>query len=562
MESTAPARLCSSVLCCLLDDSCKSAIPVFAPVRCEHLPQTRLLHDRWRSASEVICLVTTRFNDELAAEIDRLRMKLPQAPLMVVLLEGGRDDLQMISLGVQDYMVAGNCHGPLADRLDQVVARMQYEQSLRRLSHYDPLTGLANRGLFQDRLEQSLMQARRNGTNVGLLFIDIDRFRVVNDLYGHSLGDQLLVASSRRLAANLRRSDTIARLGGNSFAVILDGVRNINIVTAVASKISEALKQPFKVDGHEIFVTVSIGLDISCEASHDPGQMVRRTELALHQAKRDGRNACQVYTARNAPMDKIRVGLESALHYAMERDELRLAYQPQVSVIGEHFVGVEVLLRWQHPVLGMVAPNVFIPVLEDTGLIEPFGEWVLQKACGQYRQWLDMGLVAPHSKISVNLSPRQFRQRDLGQRIRDIINETGLPPANLTLEITESTLMYNLEQGAAMLSELRDMGISVAIDDFGTGYSSLAYLKDLPIDYLKIDRSFVKDIVTDANDAAIANSIIALAHNLGLKVVAEGVEDAAMLERLAGFGCDQYQGYFFARPVSADEIPALVQRCA
>lgn len=561
MQPTLPPGFCSTLLCCQIDAAQAVSAPAGMVLRCEYFRHIEQLLDRWCLMSEVVCLFSRCCSDELLDVIGRIRLKLPAAPLLVVLSETGSQDIELIGAGVQDYFCISDTE-EFTRRCDQAVARMQYEQALRRLSHFDPLTGLANRGLFQDRLEQSLMQARRNSVNVGLLFIDVDRFRVLNDLYGHPLGDKLLVACAQRLLANLRRSDTVARLGGNSFAVILDGVRSINIITAVAEKLSNALKLPFRIDDNEIFITVSVGVDISCEANYDPAQMVRRAELALHQAKRDGRNACQVYTAQVAPMDKIRVGLESALHHAMERDELRLAYQPQVSVVGEQFVGVEVLLRWQHPVLGLVAPNVFIPVLEDTGLIEPFGEWVLRQACKQYRLWLDQGVVAANSKISVNLSPRQFRQRDLGKRIRDAISETGLPPSNLTLEITESTLMYNLEQGAAMLSELRHMGVSVAIDDFGTGYSSLAYLKDLPIDYLKIDRSFVKDIVTDANDAAIANSIIALAHNLGLKVVAEGVEEQEILDRLAGFGCDQYQGYFFARPVSADEIPSLVKRCA
>ena len=560
MEPTLPVIYCTTLLCCTLPGHTPMVLPDTLHLRCEQLESAQLA-ERWRGASDVICLRVERCDERCFDSIASVRLRLPSAPILVLVDIPSRSDIRLIGMGIQGYCALED-GASLCRHADEAVARMQYEQTLRRLTHFDPLTGLANRGLFQDRLEQSLMQARRNGTNVGLLFVDVDRFRVVNDLYGHALGDKLLIECAQRMLGSLRRSDTVARLGGNSFAVILDGVRAVNVVMAVATKLNNSLKRPFRVDGNEIFLTVSIGVDISCEANYDPAQMVRRTELALHQAKRDGRNACQVYTAQVAPLDKIRVGLESALHHAMERDELRLAYQPQVSVVGQQFVGVEVLLRWQHPVLGMVAPNVFIPVLEDTGLIEPFGEWVLRQACRQYRHWLDTGDVHPHSKISVNLSPRQFRQRDLGQRIRDIITETGLPPANLTLEITESTLMYNLEQGASMLSELRRMGISVAIDDFGTGYSSLAYLKDLPIDYLKIDRSFVKDIVTDANDAAIANSIIALAHNLGLKVVAEGVEDAAMLERLAGFGCDQYQGYFFARPVSADEIPPLVCRCA
>ncbi|WP_221793099.1 putative bifunctional diguanylate cyclase/phosphodiesterase [Oceanobacter mangrovi] len=533
-------------------------------LRLETMHHLEQICDRWRSASEVVCLLGKQFDDSLRNTLERLRLKLPSAPLMVGLQDVG-DEVQLLELGVQEVFALGRA-SPDARQLERLanitIARMDYELALRSLTHFDPLTGLANRSLFQDRLEQSLIQARRNSLNVGLLFIDVDRFRVVNDIYGHSLGDQLLLACSHRLQKSLRRSDTVARLGGNTFAVILDSVRGTEVVTAVAQKLADALKAPFKLESHEIFVTVSIGIEISCEANYDAGQMVRRAELALHQVKRDGRNDCQIYSPQSAPIDKIRVGLESALHHAMERDELRLVYQPQISVVGNHFVGAEVLLRWQHPVLGLVSPAVFIPVLEDTGLIEPFGEWVLRQACKQYKYWLDQKLVTANSKISVNLSPRQFRQRDLGERIQQILQETGLPTANLTLEITESTLMYNLEQGAAMLSELRALGVRVAIDDFGTGYSSLAYLKDLPIDFLKIDRSFVKDIVDDRNDAAIANSIIALAHNLGLQVIAEGVESSDILAALESFGCDHYQGFFFAKPVEAEDIPELVSRCA
>lgn len=544
---------CSSLLCWTLNGSDASGF--LGSHACEVFDSLDAIADRWRHQREIVCIQATSYDEALSTAVQRLRLKLPTAPVVVVLERPGDLDAELISLGVQDCLTPADFLNPdCIWRLGLSVARMEQEQALRSLSNYDALTGLANRTLFHDRLEQSLIQANRNNTNVGLLFVDIDRFRVINDLHGHHVGDQLLVMFSQRVASKLRRSDTIARLGGNSFAVILDAVRGINVANAVASKLINAFRDPFIIDGHEIFVTISIGLDISDEANFDGGQMVRRAELALHQAKRDGRNACQVYSPKTAPIDKVRIGLESALHHAMERNEVYLVYQPQVSVMDQSLVGTEVLLRWQHPVLGNVSPGVFIPVLEDTGLIEPFGEWVLRTACMQYREWLDAGIVDAESKVSVNLSPRQFRQRDLGDRIRSAIAETGLPPQNLVLEITESTLMYNLQQGAALLSELRAMGVAVAIDDFGTGYSSLAYLKDLPIDYLKIDRSFVKDIVEDANDAAIANSIIALAHNLGLKVVAEGVESADILSVLRQFGCDQYQGYFFSKPIKPDEL--------
>ena len=518
----------------------------------------------WLEAQHgVVCLYSKRFNGWLEAAIERVRLMLPEAPLLV-LLEHLSDEEKLISAGVQEILSLHQAKsGLLSHVMLLAMARRQYDIDQKHAAHHDPLTGLANRGLFQDRLDHCLVQSQRRGLDVSLLFVDLDRFRVVNELHGHQFGDLLLIACAQRLRDTLRRSDTVARLGGNSFAVILEAgghQDNEQMSAAVAQKISTAFQRPFAIGGEEIFSTVSIGIELASRVSYDAGQLVRRAELALHQAKREGRNVSHVFCHRSSPADKIRVGLESALHHALEREELRLVYQPQVSISDQCFTGVEVLLRWQHPVLGDVSPAIFIPVLEETGLIERFGEWVLRNACQQYADWLSQGLVPEDSKLSVNLSPRQFRQRDLAERIQQLLADCALPPQRLTLEITESTLMVNLDHGVQILNRLRTLGVSVAIDDFGTGYSSLAYLKDLPIDYLKIDRMFVQDIVTDTHDAAIASSIINLAHNLGLKVIAEGVEDSAMLDVLAVFGCDQYQGFYFARPLPAADIPALVTR--
>lgn len=513
----------------------------------------------------VFCLSAMRYSGRLEAAVERVRLMLPEAPL-VVLLEHLSDEETLIRAGVQEVLSLYQAQsGVMLHAMRMAIARRQYDLEQKHAAHHDPLTGLPNRGLFQDRLDHCLVQNQRRGQEVSLLFVDLDRFRVVNELHGHPFGDRLLMACAQRLQQTLRRCDTVARLGGNGFAVILEVAgdqESVQVSTAVAQKIRAAFQQPFSIDGEEIFSTVSIGIELASRVSYDAGQLVRNAELALHQAKREGRNVSHVFCHRSSPANKIRVGLESALHHALEREELRLVYQPQVSVSDQSYTGVEVLLRWEHPVLGDVSPSVFIPVLEETGLIERFGEWVLRNACRQYADWLSRGLVPADTKLSVNLSPRQFRQRDLADSIPQLLADTGLPPQNLTLEITESTLMYNLSHGVQILNRLRQLGVSVAIDDFGTGYSSLAYLKDLPIDYLKIDRMFVQDIVTDTHDAAIASSIINLAHNLGLKVIAEGVEDSTMLDVLAVFGCDQYQGFYFARPVSADDIPALIARCA
>ena len=513
----------------------------------------------------IILVLAEQLNSELRASIERAQLTLADAGIVVALPQSELNEIncvRLIELGVQE-LVALETMAPSQwlHHIRQARARKNHETQLKRFSHYDPLTQLANRSLFQDRLEHNLIQNQRRNRGTGVLFLDLDRFRVVNDIYGHHIGDQLLIACAERMLEKIRRSDTLARLGSNNFAAILDDVDDEQGMNLVADKISRAFNEPFEVAGHEIFISVSIGMQLASRVNYEVGELVRHAELALHDAKRNGRNACVLYQGNSSPADKVRLGLESALHHALERDELYLAYQPQVEVDGNHFYGVETLMRWRHPVLGNVPPTVFIPVLEDTGLIDQFGLWAIETSCRQFAQWLSQGQVPPTAKVSVNLSPRQFRQPDLAQQIKNALETTGLPPQRLTLEVTESMLMNNLDQGVEVLAHLRQLGVAVAIDDFGTGYSSLSYLKDLPIDYLKIDRVFVKDIVTDANDAAIANSIIGLAHNLGLKVIAEGVEDAEILEMLRVFGCDQYQGFYFAKPVVADEIPGLAGRC-
>ena len=512
-----------------------------------------------------IVILAERINSELKAAIERIQLTLTDAAIIVALPSVQQlhyNSVNLIGLGVHE--LASWDESIMTDwqrLIEQARARRAYESQLKRFSHYDPLTQLANRSLFQDRLEHSLLQNQRRARGVGVLFLDLDRFRVVNDIYGHHIGDQLLVACAERMMEKVRRSDTLARLGSNSFAVILDDVDDDDGMYRVSDKLNQAFTQPFDIAGHEIFVSTSIGMQLASRVNFDVGELVRHTELALHDAKRNGRNARVLYREHHSPADKVRLGLESALHHALERQELYLAYQPQIDLNSCEFIGVEALMRWRHPVLGNVPPTVFIPVLEDTGLIDRFGLWAIQSACEQFSRWLQQQQIPSVAKLSVNLSPRQFRQPELAQQIKSALQSSRLSPKRLTLEVTESMLMNNLDQGIEMLAHLRRLGVSVAIDDFGTGYSSLSYLKDLPIDYLKIDRVFVKDIVTDDNDAAIANSIIGLAHNLGLKVIAEGVEDKDVLERLIAFGCDQYQGYYFSRPIPAEEIPEKAGHC-
>lgn len=523
--------------------------------------QSEQLRKNWYAKKLNAIVLVATINDELLSDlVCRLVMVLPEAPL-IILLQNDENHEALIELGVQEVWQWNTLSNDVLKRMIQhAIVRKDVEYKSRHLAHYDSLTGVANRALFQDRLDHSLLHARRDGNIVGLMCIDLDRFSVVNEHYGHDVGDQLLKAFAKRLSDIVRRSDTVARLSGNNFAVVLEAVANEHVITSIAEKLTEAFQQPYFIGKHEIFCSTSIGIEVAHKIGYDAAQLMRRAELALREAKHDGRNDFRYFAAENHPPDQVRASLESSLHHALERQELTLQYQPQVKIDSGDFIGTEVLLRWTHKTLGPISPAVFIPALEETGLINKVGEWVLSTACHQHQQWIRQGALPNDAKLSVNLSPRQFRQRDLADRVLQVLELSELDPNNLTLEITEGVLMDNLQQGIDMLGRLREIGVSIAIDDFGTGYSSLAYLKDLPIDYLKIDRVFVKDIVEDENDAAIANSIIALAHNLGLEVIAEGVEDPNILSILKGFGCDHYQGFFFSRPVDAEELPNLIDQ--
>ena len=508
---------------------------------------------------KAIILVVEKHDTLLEDWVCRLMMALPEAPLFIISVKSyALDEVKLLELGIQDIWSLEELTEALLPRImHHGIIRKQVEYQTRHLAHYDALTGIANRTLFQDRLDHSLQHARREGHLVSLLVLDLDRFSAVNEHYGHDVGDQLLKQFSRRLSEIIRRSDTVARLNGNNFAVLLEHIDNEYTITRVAEKLCKEFNDPYFIAGYEIFCSISIGIEVASHVAFDSSLLMGHAELALRQAKQDGRNDFRFFRANMSPPDMVRASLESALHHALEREELSLQYQPQIRVSNKQFIGTEVLLRWHHEALGDISPAVFIPVLEETGLINQVGEWVLASACRQHNAWIQKGALPCDAKLSVNLSPRQFRQKGLAECVLHILDTTGLKPQLLTLEITEGVLMDNLQQGINILGRLREIGVSIAIDDFGTGYSSLAYLKDLPIDYLKIDRVFVKDIVSDKNDAAIANSIIALAHNLGMEVIAEGVEDHNVLGILQAFGCDHYQGFYFSRPVDPEEIPAI-----
>ncbi len=435
----------------------------------------------------------------------------------------------------------------------------QSEARLEHLAHYDPLTDLPNRLLLQSRLEHALERAERYRQRVGVLFLDLDRFKNVNDSLGHPVGDELLEGFAKRLRARLREDDTFGRLGGDEFLLLLENLDRPEEAAGVAQTMIQLLEHPFLLpSGHEVYVSASIGISLYPDDGSSTTELIKNADVAMYQAKEQGRNTASFYTPTLTIAVRERLEMESRLRRALANGEFLLHYQPQVDARGEVMIGCEALVRWNSPEEGMISPLRFIPLAEETGLIVPLGEWVLRTACAQARAWLDAG----HEPLvmAVNLSGRQLRQGDIVPRVARILEETGLPAAQLKLELTESMIMGHGEQAVGLLRSLKALGLRLSIDDFGTGYSSLAYLKRFPIDELKIDQSFVRDIPHDVNDTEIAATIIAMARILKLSVVAEGVETVEQRDLLASQGCEGFQGYLFSRPVAADDFARLPRR--
>ena len=422
------------------------------------------------------------------------------------------------------------------------------------LAYYDTVTQLPNRTLFEDRLKQAVAIAKSTNQMLGVLFISLDQFKKVNDSLGHGPGDVLLREFAERLKSCISKSDTVARFGNDEFALLRTQIDGTKDVIETIGSLSQVLKFSFDLPGHELIATASVGVSLfplDGEASHT---LLKNAGAALYKAKRSGGANYQFFTADMHELASRRLELESNLRRAIQNEEFEVHYQPRVSVDSLAITGVEALVRWQHPQLGLISPSEFIPLAEDTGLIVPLGEWVLRTACLQGRRWRDQGFAPIH--IAVNISARQFHDQDLSQTVIRILEETGLSPKLLELEITESSIMQDADLAAAILNRLKNLGINIAIDDFGTGFSSLASLKRLPIDALKIDQSFVREATSDRDDAALVMAIITLAHNLRLKVVAEGVETEDQLRFLQLLRCDELQGDFFSKPVAADTIVA------
>lgn len=440
----------------------------------------------------------------------------------------------------------------ISERKLAETALREQQSRLNYMAFHDSLTSLPNRSLFYDRIYHGLARARRANSRVALMLLDIDRFKNINDSLGHDAGDILLKAIATRLNEGVRDMDTVARLGGDEFVVVLEGIHDIDDVVFVANKLLSTLSRPIEISGHSISTTVSIGVSLYPDDGEDTDELLKNADIAMYKAKEAGKNNCQFYTKGMNATAVNYLLLENDLRRAVEQQQLTLYYQPQVDLKTGEMTGVEALVRWQHPERGIVSPAHFIPLAEETGLIVPIGEWVLREACRQQRIWLDAGKYV--GKIAVNLSPRQFRQKNFPGKVEAILSETGLDAQHLELEITESCAMEHAGETINQLNQLNQMGMFLAIDDFGTGYSSLAYLQRFKVQKLKIDRSFINDIHDDANDAAIAKSIIGLAHNMQMRVVAEGVENENQAEWLRNMGCDQAQGFFYAKPMTAKQL--------
>lgn len=460
--------------------------------------------------------------------------------------------------------------------IDDITRRIEDERTIFTMAYYDAMTGLPNRLLLMDRVSQALANARRSGELVSVLFLDLDRFKFVNDTLGHESGDELLKIVAERLRKCLRITDTVARplnsgdedypaventvsrLGGDEFIVLLTGLsKDVNVIN-VANRILGCFDSPVNIKGHELFITTSIGISMFPFDGDSAEELLKKADMSMYWAKEEGRNNCKMYNSTLDSRKKDWLRLEYKLHKALELDEFILYYQPQVNTVTGEITGFECLIRWQDPETELIPPGRFIPIAEESGLIIPITAWVLKNACAQANAWRLKGYA--DVRFSVNISMRQFKEKDFVATLTNILNETGLPPGCLEIELTESVIMTDVEHTIKILQDLKKLGIRLSIDDFGTGFSSLSYLKSMPIDVIKIDRSFIRDIPSDEDDIAITTAIINMAHSLEIEVIAEGVETFEQFELLRKLGCDNVQGYLFMKPASAQEAEAFVER--
>jgi diguanylate cyclase (GGDEF)-like protein/PAS domain S-box-containing protein len=500
-------------------------------------------------------LIAPEFLDDVIGSFLESSQGRPQNFDTVALKQDGtRFDVHVTSLPIVVNGKIIGVHGVARD----ITYSKNYERRIEYLANYDSLTGLPNRNLLDDRMRHAIIQADRLGLQIGILYLDINRFKLINDSLGHDKGDLLLQIVANRLRENVREGDTVARLSSDEFVVVLENVAAIEAVSIIANDLLRAIAVPVKVGTVDLTVSTSIGASVYPKDGSDNVMLLKNADLAMYQAKQAGPGVFRFYNADMNARVLERLVTETNLRSALEKDELVLHYQPRVDVASRKIVGLEALVRWVRPEKGLVSPLEFIPLAEEIGLIGELGEWVLKTACRQNRLWQEEGLTPV--KISVNLSAQQLGATStINQTIRNVLSETGMDPRWLELEITESSLMQNIESNLGMLLEIRDFGVSISIDDFGTGYSSLSYLKRLPIDTLKIDKSFIRDIAVDHEDAAIVTATIAMAHTMRLKVVAEGVTSREQIRFLESHSCDEVQGYLLSYPLPADELGGFLR---
>ncbi len=429
--------------------------------------------------------------------------------------------------------------------------------AIRKMAMHDNLTGLFNRALFSETLQHALAKGGRHHRPIALFFMDLDRFKNINDSLGHQIGDRVLQETAKRITRCVRESDVVARLGGDEFVLLVEEFGEVSKVSDIAQKLLAAISQTIVIDGHELNLTVSIGICIYPTDAQDAKTLLSNADIAMYRAKAQGRNSFCFYSAELNSHTLEKLELEAGLRHGLERNEFRVHYQPKINIATGAMTGVEALIRWQHPARGLLMPDTFIQIAEETGLIQPIGLWTLREACTRAKAWEDSGL--PRLPVAVNLSAGQFQQEQLVSQLAEILKSTGLAPNTLELEITESMVMQDPEQAVKLMESLREMGVRLTIDDFGTGYSSLGYLKRFPIDSLKVDRSFVRDLPHNADDIAITRAVIAMAHSLEVKVIAEGVENQEQLDLLRAEGCDEYQGYLCSRPLNEADLVSFIR---
>jgi diguanylate cyclase (GGDEF)-like protein len=533
-----------------------------APFRLRHADRLANGLEHLAGGETGLVLLDLSLPDSMGLEtFSRVYAHSPTVPIIVLT---GNDDqntaLSAVKGGAQDYLVKGRLDRELLLRsMHYSIERKRYQVQLEHQANYDALTGLPNRNLLHDRLRQAVY-SQRVPRSIAVVFMDLDHFKFVNDSLGHSVGDKLLKGMGERLRSVLREGDTVGRVGGDEFVLILNDQSNEEVIFRAMQRISAKVAEPIEIEGKEMYVTCSAGISLYPQDGPDVDTLLKHADAAMYRAKEHGRNNFQFYTSEMNDRVNERLSLEHALRRALERKEFLLHYQQKTDVRSGQIIGAEALVRWNHPEWGLVRPARFIPLAEETGLIVPLGEWVLAEACRQVRAWMDGGLKP--GVVSVNLSARQFRQEGLVRTVSRILEETRLDPSLLEFELTESMVMHNVEAAITTLQGLKSLGVALSVDDFGTGYSSLSYLRQLPVDTLKIDRSFVRDIGAGENpdDGVIAQAIISLGHSLRLKVIAEGVETDAQLRFLKRHGCDELQGFLHGEPVPPADHAKLLER--